>query len=392
MQPNTGEAPADETIRPARPALSDVGTPRQDPAADTPARINAHTGQQPSAFDRRRRGTALAYIISTAVLFALVMVAMGLGRSPIPPQTVLGILGQHFFGLAGDFDAGQVTIVVNIRLPRIVAAMLVGAALAIAGASYQGLFKNPMVSPDILGASAGASFGAALALLLESSNRIVQISAFVMGFVAVMVTYFASRRVGRGTNMTLLLVLCGLIVGTLFQSFVSIVKYTADPDSKLPEITYWLMGSIASVTWDDLRVFAIPFAIGAVPLILLRWRLNTLAFGDAEAASLGVNVSLLRGVFIFCSTLLTSAVVAIAGVVGWVGLIIPHMVRFVMGPDNRVVLPLSLLFGAAFLVVVDTACRTLMASEIPLGILTSIVGAPFFFCILLRTHRGGELK
>ena len=341
------------------------------------------------AFGARRRASVVAGVLSVAVLLALMVVSLGLGRSSISPATVLGILGQRFFGLAGDFDAGQVTIVTNIRLPRIIAAVLVGSALAISGAAYQGLFKNPMVSPDILGASAGASFGAALSLLLDATNQVVQVAAFCMGFVAVIITYFSSKRVGKGTNMTLLLVLCGLIVGTLFQAFVSIIKYTADPDSKLPEITYWLMGSIAKVTWDSLKVFLIPYLLGAVPLLLLRWRLNTLAFGDAEAESLGVNVAALRAVLIVCATLLTSAVVAIAGVVGWVGLIIPHLVRFVTGPDNRVVLPLSLVFGAVFLVVVDTCCRTLMASEIPLGILTSVIGAPFFFIILLRTQRGG---
>lgn len=341
------------------------------------------------AFGSRRRAAIIAGMACIAVLLVLFVVSLGMGRSSIPPQTVLGILGQHFFGLPGEFDAGQVTIVTNIRLPRVIAAVLVGSALAIAGASYQGLFKNPMVSPDILGASAGASFGAALSLLLNASNQVVQIAAFCMGFVAVILTYFSSKRVGRGANMTLLLVLCGLIVGTLFQAFVSIIKYTADPDSKLPEITYWLMGSIAKVTWDSLKVFMVPYLLGAVPLVLLRWRLNTLAFGDAEAESLGVNVAALRAVLIVCSTLLTSAVVAIAGVVGWVGLIIPHLVRFITGPDNRVVIPLSLVFGASFLIIVDTCCRSLMASEIPLGILTSVIGAPFFFIILLRTQRGG---
>mgnify|MGYP002769264383 FL=1 len=341
------------------------------------------------AFGSRRRAAIVAGIACAAVLLVLFVVSLGMGRSSIPPQTVLGILGQRFFGLSGEFDAGQVTIVTNIRLPRVIAAVLVGSALAIAGASYQGLFKNPMVSPDILGASAGASFGAALSLLLNASNQVVQVAAFCMGFVAVVLTYFSSKRVGRGANMTLLLVLCGLIVGTLFQAFVSIIKYTADPDSKLPEITYWLMGSIAKVTWDSLKVFMVPYLLGAVPLVLLRWRLNTLAFGDAEAESLGVNVAALRAVLIVCSTLLTSAVVAIAGVVGWVGLIIPHLVRFITGPDNRVVIPLSLVFGASFLIIVDTCCRSLMASEIPLGILTSVIGAPFFFIILLRTQRGG---
>lgn len=355
-------------------------------AAPTPS---APSARDAGAFHVRRRSVAVKAAASLAVLAALFVVSLGVGRTGIPPKTVLEILGNALFGMKGMFTDGQATIVIDIRLPRIVAAMLVGSALAVSGAAYQGLFKNPMVSPDILGASAGASFGAALSLLFSSGNRVVQLAAFAMGFVAVMITYFSSKRVGRGTNMTLLLVLCGLIVGTLFQAFVSMIKYVADPDSKLPEITYWLMGSIAKVTWDDLKVFLIPYLVGAAPLLLLRWRLNTLAFGDAEAESLGVNVPVLRGVLIVCSTLLTSAVVAIAGVVGWVGLIIPHIVRFMTGSDNRVVVPLSLVFGAIFLVLVDTCCRTLMASEIPLGILTSVVGAPFFFIILLRTQRGG---
>ena len=365
-----------------------------EPARKAPAQSSASQEVRcvpaRGAYAARRRASVVAGVASVAVLVVLFVVSLGVGRSTIPPQTVVGILGQRFFGCAGAFDQGQVTIVLNIRLPRICAAMLVGSALAISGAAYQGLFKNPMVSPDILGASAGASFGAALALLVGAGSQVVQLSAFALGFVAVIVTYLSSRRVGRGANMTLLLVLCGLIVGTLFQAFVSIIKYTADPESKLPEITYWLMGSISKVTWADLKVFLVPYLLGVVPLLLLRWRLNTLAFGDVEAASLGVNVPALRAVLIVCSTLLTSAVVAIAGVVGWVGLIIPHLVRFVAGPDNRVVMPLALVFGAAFLVIVDMCCRTLMASEIPLGILTSIIGAPFFFLILLRTQRGGE--
>ncbi len=382
---STPESSREDVQVQAAAAPSGVAAQHEGEAGGAAVRAIPNTG----AFGARRRASIVAAVLSIGVLLALFVVSLGLGRSSIPPQTVLGILGQQFFGLAGDFDAGQVTIVTNIRLPRIIAAVLVGSALAISGAAYQGLFKNPMVSPDILGASAGASFGAALSLLLDASNQIVQISAFCMGFVAVIITYFSSKRVGKGTNMTLLLVLCGLIVGTLFQAFVSIIKYTADPDSKLPEITYWLMGSIAKVTWDSIKVFLIPYLLGAVPLLLLRWRLNTLAFGDAEAESLGVNVAALRAVLIVCATLLTSAVVAIAGVVGWVGLIIPHLVRFVTGPDNRVVLPLSLIFGAIFLVIVDTCCRSLMASEIPLGILTSVIGAPFFFIILLRTQKGG---
>lgn len=336
-----------------------------------------------------QRGRSWVFVVVwCVVLVVLFIVALGVGRSGMSPIEVVGILGKHFFNTAGQYSLAATNIVVDVRLPRVVAALLVGAALAISGASFQGLFKNPMVSPDILGASAGAAFGAALALLFNFDSRIVQCFAFVMGFAAVALAYFSARRIGRGANQILLLVLCGLIVGTLFQAFVSVIKFTADPDSKLPEITYWLMGSISKVTWSDLAIFLIPFLLGSVPLVLLRWQLNALSFGDEEAESLGVNVSLMRGIFIVCSTLLTSAVVSIAGVVGWVGLIIPHLVRFMFGPDNRIVLPLSLVVGGAFMILVDMACRSLLASEIPLGILTSVIGAPFFFAILLKAHRG----
>jgi len=226
----------------------------------------------------------------------------------------------------------------------------------------------------------------ALALLLGLGTQLVQLSAFAMGFVAVAVTMALARGLSRGHASTLTLVLCGLVVGTLFQSFVSAVKYTADPDSKLTEITYWLMGSIAKVTWGGLAAMSVPVLVGAVPILLVRWQLKTLAFGEDAAASLGVNVRLLRGVLVFCATLLTACVVAMAGVVGWVGLVVPHVARFLGGADNRVSVPLSLVVGAAFLLVVDTACRPLMASEIPLGILTSIIGAPFFVVVLARTR------
>ena len=340
-----------------------------------------------ASYRARRAASRIVAVVCCAAAVALFILALGAGRAGVAPADVVSILLNRAFGVEGNFSDMAANIVMNVRLPRVTAALLVGAALAISGASYQGLFKNPMVSPDILGASAGASFGAALALLWNFDNRAVQIMAFVLGFVAVLITYFSARSIGRGGNQILLLVLCGLIVGTLFQAFVSAIKYTADPDSKLPEITYWLMGSIAKITWDDLKLFLVPFIAGAVPLLALRWRLNTLSFGDEEAEAMGVNVTAIRGICIVCSTLLTSAVVAIAGVVGWVGLIIPHLVRFLVGPDNRIVLPLSLVVGGAFMILVDTACRTFMASEIPLGILTSIIGAPFFFAILLKTRK-----
>lgn len=329
------------------------------------------------------RGAACAIAVLAAVIIGL-----GFGRMMIAPGDVVAILFSPIMGTMDTFTAPALLTVLNIRLPRVIAALGVGSALAVAGAGYQGLFKNPMVSPDILGASAGASFGAALGILLSLDNRMIQLLAFALGLAAVMISYTSALSLGRGANQTLLLVLCGLIVGTLFQAIVSMIKYTADPDSKLPEITYWLMGSIAKVTWDDLHRFALPYALGVIPLILLRWRLNALSLGDEEAESLGIDVRTMRLIYIIASTLLTAAVVSIAGVIGWVGLIITHVARFIFGPDNRFVLPASFAIGGAFMVLVDTACRTLMASEIPLGILTSVIGAPFFFVILLRTQRG----
>lgn len=366
------------------PALEEPSEPRVSSNARSGARENTSSL---TLYAARKKRTVFLSVLCCLVLLALFIVALGAGRAGVAPTDVVNILASKFLGIDGNFSDMAASIVMNVRLPRVTAALLIGAALAISGASYQGLFKNPMVSPDILGASAGASFGAALALLWNLDNRAVQVMAFAMGFIAVAITYFSARSIGRGGNQILLLVLCGLIVGTLFQAFVSAVKYTADPDSKLPEITYWLMGSIAKITWDDLKLFLVPFIVGCVPLLALRWRLNTLSFGDEEAEAMGVNTTLLRSVCIVCATLLTSAVVAVAGVVGWVGLIIPHIVRFMFGPDNRIVLPLSLVVGAAFMILVDTACRTFMASEIPLGILTSIIGAPFFFAILLKTRK-----
>ena len=328
-------------------------------------------------------------VVALALLIVIAVGAMAVGRAMLSPGTVIDALWQLVTG-DGDTPLVARNIVLNVRLPRVVAAAMIGGALAISGTAYQGLFRNPMVSPDILGASTGASFGAALALLLSLGNMPVRAAAFAGGLAAVFITYAAARYIGRESSQVLLLVLCGMIVSALFQAFVSAIKYTADPDSKLPEITYWLMGSIAKVTWSDLRVFAIPFVLGVVPLLALRWRFNILAFGDEEAESLGVNAAALRLVSIVCATLLTASCVAISGVIGWVGLIMPHVVRFIAGPDNRIVVPLSVILGGAFLIAVDTACRSLMPSEIPLGILTSIIGAPLFFLILLRTQQGGR--
>ena len=341
----------------------------------------------PSA--RRHPPPLLLLALGLVLLAATAIAALAIGRAMLSPGEVIAVLARSLRG-DGNVPLASRTIVLGVRLPRVAAAAMIGAALAVSGAAYQGLFRNPMVSPDILGASTGASFGAALALLVSANRSGVQAAAFAGGVIAVLLTYASARSIGRGTNQVLLLVLCGMIVSALFQAFVSAVKYTADPDSKLPEITYWLMGSIAKMTWSDLSLYAVPLVVGLIPIIALRWRLNTLAFGEEETESLGVNVAALRVTCIVCATLLTASSVAISGVIGWVGLIMPHLVRFIAGPDNRIVVPLSVILGGAFLMLVDTACRTVTPSEIPLGILTSVIGAPLFFIILLRSQRGAR--
>lgn len=330
-------------------------------------------------------GMALAAVLVVAV--ALFFASFMIGQYPIGPTGVLDIVGSGVFGYdCSQSDMAQ-TIVWKVRLPRICAALLVGAALSVAGAVYQGLFKNPMVSPDILGASSGAGFGAALALLLSLPYAFVSVSAFAFGIAAVGLAYFICRCVSRGKDAILMLVLGGMIVSTLFSSFITLVKYVADPDSKLPEITYWLMGSLSTISQEDVAFLLVPLVVGLVPVALLRWQLNAMAFGDEEAQAMGLDVKRLRGVFILCATLLAAASVAVSGMIGWVGLIIPHMARFIVGPNAKVLLPMSFLLGGVFLLVVDNVARTLFTVEIPLGILTSIIGAPFFFYLLLKRKR-----
>lgn len=331
--------------------------------------------------------TGFAFVLAIAVVVLLFFLSFLIGQYSIQPMGVLNIIGSKIFGFTcAESDMAQ-TIVWKVRLPRICAALLVGAALSVAGAVYQGLFKNPMVSPDILGASSGAGFGAALAILLSLPYAYIQFSAFVFGLIAVGFAYFMCQRVSRGKDAILMLVLSGIIVSTLFSSFITLIKYVADPDSKLPEITYWLMGSLATSGIKDILFLLPPLLIGTIPLVGLRWQLNAMAFGDEEAQAMGLNVKQLRAVFIVCATLLTAASVAIAGMIGWIGLIIPHMARFIVGPNCKSLLPMSFLLGGSFLLFVDNVSRTLFTVEVPLGILTSIIGAPFFFYLLLKRRK-----
>ena len=263
-------------------------------------------------------------------------------------------------------------------MPRILAAALIGGGLSAAGLCYQGLFRNPMVSPDVLGASAGAGFGAALGLFFAMSHSSIVLMAFGMGLLAVIVIQCIGNRV-RG-NQTVGLVLGGIMV----SSGVSFLKLVADPDNTLPAITYWLMGDLSSVRMGEVQFSAVPILLGVLVMMLLRWRLNVLTLEEDEARSIGVDTRLLRTLVILASTLITAACVSVSGMIGWVGLVVPHFVRMLFGCDYRVSLPCSLLMDGGFLILVDDLVRTISTNEVPLGILTSFVGAPFFLYLILR--------
>ena len=324
--------------------------------------------------------TFLLLVILPIILF---FASFLIGRYPISPVDVVKTILSPIFP---QLKVSQTitTIVFEIRLPRIIAAFAVGSALALAGTSFQSIFKNPLVSPDLLGVSNGAGFGAALAIILSSSNFLIQILAFVFGIISVSITYLISRAYKAGG--ILVLVLSGVAISAFFNALISCIKFVADPQDKLPEIIYWLMGSLSSVTIDKLIMITIPFVVGIIILLLLRWQMNILAMGDEEAQSLGLNPTRIRLLIIAGCTLLTSAAVSISGIIGWIGLIIPHMARMIVGPDNRILIPASLSLGASFLLLVDNISRAVISIEIPIGILTSVIGVPIFLYLLKRGY------
>jgi len=299
---------------------------------------------------------------------------------------MLRVLVSRVWPITPDWPETVETVVFSIRVPRVLLAMLVGASLAISGASFQGMFQNPLVSPDILGVTAGAGFGAALAILWSGSGLAIQLSALFFGVVAVALAYLISR-IYR-TTPTLMLVLSGIIVGSIFSALLSLIKYVADPHQKLPAIVFWLMGSLATVTQGDLLMAGPPIVLGSVGLLLVRWRINILSMGDDEARALGIKTELLKAVIIFCCTAATASAVSVCGIIGWVGLVIPHIGRMLVGPDHRVLLPATVALGAAYLLLIDNLARTVTSAEIPLGILTSLIGAPFFAYMLRQTQGG----
>lgn len=329
------------------------------------------------------------FMLLVLILIVLFFVSLFIGRySNIDILTSAKIFLNEIFGVFEqkwtDLDA---SIILKLRLPRILASILVGASLALAGTAYQVLFGNPMASPDTLGVSSGSSVGACLGILLGWSSILVETSAFLIGCVTVLLSYAIAMLISKGKNATVFLILTGMVISSFLSSFISIIKYVADPDDQLPAITYWLMGSFSSVDINDVKIQFVVLLLGAIPLLLLRWRINMLSLNYFEAKSMGINVNLLRTITIICATLLTASSVAISGGIGWVGLVIPHMMRFIVGNDCRRLFPSSALAGSIYLIIMDDLARTISPSEIPIGVLTSLIGAPVFFLILLNNRR-----
>lgn len=309
------------------------------------------------------------------------LICLGIGRYSVSIQETIRIL---FSGITGyEPDPTAYTVIFNVRLPRILLAVLVGAGLSCSGAAFQGLFSNPLATPDTLGVASGASFGAVLGLLMHGNLVTVQLLALLFGVISCFITYSISRR--NGKSSIVMIVLAGMVISAIFEALVSLMKYVADPEEELPTITYWLMGSMSRSTYSNLMMGA-PFILAGVALIFaLRWRLNILSLNEDEASSLGTNIQLMRLVFIAVSSMITASCVSMCGQVGWVGLLIPHISRMIGGNNNRSVIPMSIGLGAFFMIVMDTFARAATAAEIPISILTAIVGAPVFILLLRKT-------
>ena len=333
--------------------------------------------------DPRRKNSSI--VILALALPVLILLSVAMGRYSVPVGEVVRILLAKVFPIQDTWTAQMAAAVWNIRLPRVLLASLVGCSLSAAGTAYQTVFRNPMAAPDILGASSGACFGAALAILLGLPRFGIAVLAFGMGLISVGLVWTVGKRTHGSRIVNLLL--AGIMVGSLFSAGTSYIKLVADPSDQLPAITYWMMGSLNGVQMKDVGFAVLPMLFGLVPLVLLRWRLNLLTVGEEEARSMGVNVACLRLITVLCATILTAAGVAVSGMIGWVGLVIPHLSRKLVGGDCRRLLPCSMLLGAAFLLTVDDVSRNLLATEIPIGILTALIGAPFFLYLMTRKER-----
>jgi len=324
------------------------------------------------------------FLLLPVVLF---VISLTLGRYPINALDVVRVLFSPIAPqLADGIPEIARQLVLQVRVPRILAALLIGASFGATGTAFQAIFKNPLVDSNILGVTSGAGFGAAIAILLMGNPWQVQLSAFVFGLLAVTLSFFGSR-LYKATPL-LVLTLMGILIGSLFNSFTSLLKYVADPLDSLPAITFWLLGSLANITWKSMAALVIITLIGIVFIWLVRWRLNILSLGDDEAKSLGVDPVRMKLMIIIATTLMTAVAVSISGVIGWVGLVIPHAGRMIVGPDHKRLLPVSVGLGAAFMITVDNVARTLLPGEIPLGVLTGMIGVPLLIALLRRNRTG----
>lgn len=320
------------------------------------------------------------YIILGILPFLAALICLGIGRYSMSVSETVTTLFSRFTNAKVDNTA--YTVIFNVRLPRIILAAVVGAGLSCAGAAFQGLFSNPLATPDTLGVASGASFGAVLAMLIGGNMIGIQGMALIFGLISCLITFLIGRSSRRGSIV--MIVLAGLVVSSVFEALVSLMKYVADPQDELPVITYWLMGSMSRANYKNL-VMGIPFIVIGIIIFALRWRLNILSFNEDEARSLGVNVKILRVAFILASSMITASCVSMCGQVGWVGLLVPHISRMMRGNNNCKVIPVSISLGAFFMIVMDTFARSATASEIPISILTAIIGAPVFIVLLKKT-------
>ncbi len=334
-----------------------------------------------------RRSSARYFALAVTALALLVMISFSVGRYPVSANELLRLLWFKVSGTPSGLPETVETVVFKVRGPRVLASMMVGGALAVSGAVYQGLFRNPLVSPDILGVSSGAALGAVLGIYFSLGVFGIQALAFAGGLAAVAAVYLIGALL-RHHDPILTLVLAGVVIGTLLGSVVGLIKYLADPYNQLPAITFWLLGSLTGVTAADLWAILPAIFFGLVPLYLLRWRMNVLTLGDEEAQALGVDARRLRLVVVAAATLMTAAAVSVSGIIGWIGLLIPHFARLLVGPDFARLLPATLILGAGYLLGVDTLARTISTIEVPLGVLTAFIGTPFFIWVLAVSHKG----
>ena len=355
--------------------------------ASNPAPALEQTPRRPCSFP-------VLFLGCLAALLILTILAIGVGRYAISPATVVRVLLSRFLPIPATWEGQAESVIFTLRLPRILAALLVGSALSLSGAAYQGVFKNPLVAPDMLGVSAGACVGASVGILMNAGGVGIQAGALLGGLAAVLLAIAIPKVIKNQSMMTL--VLAGVIISGLMNAILGLLKYLADPETQLASITHWQagrlatvrpnwqLGSLATAVWRDVFTMGPPILAAIIILLLMRWRINILSLGENEAKSLGMDIRRARGIIIFCATMLTACAVCTSGTIGWIGLVIPHFGRMMVGPDNRKLIPLSAVLGAAFLLLIDTLARVLTSAELPLSILTGLIGAPFYFYLLLK--------